>query len=413
MKHKILFVIADGLGDRRVRKLSDKTPLQAATKDNIRELYRSSMIGLMDPISPGIVPGSDTSHLSIFGVDPKIYYRGRGAFEAIGAGAELKHGDVAFRGNFSTVNQDFVIVDRRAGRNIKEAELLVKELNEKIEPIDGINVKFFHGTEHRVAVILSGQGISDKVSDTDPEEAGQRVLASKPLDGSKEAEKTSKIVNELTKRVYDILSTSKYNIEREARGELPANAILLRGAATYQELPKFESITGLKTIAVAATALIKGVAKSLGMDVYTPPGATGGVDSDLLAKADAAVKFIKQDYDMVFLHVKGTDAASHDGNPENKVLVIEKIDKMIGRILDSIGSEMIIGITGDHCTPVELKEHSGDPVPFLLHVPESIITDEISDFNEITARKGSVRIRGLDVANILLNYSNRAKKYGA
>jgi 2,3-bisphosphoglycerate-independent phosphoglycerate mutase len=411
-QYKILLIIADGLGDRPTRELNGRTPLEAADKPNLRELIRSSVGGLMDPIAPGVRAGSDTSHLAIFGLDPFKYYRGRGAFEAIGAGAVLEPGDVAFRGNFATVKGDFTVIDRRAGRKIEEADDLVRELNEKVGEIDGVKVMFYHGTEHRVAVVLRGQGLSDKVSDTDPHEVNKRVLESRPLDGTKEAERTAEVLNKLTRRVYEVLSQSELNKLRASKGLPPANVILLRGASIFEGLPKFKDYTGLNAGAVSATALIKGICKQLGMDVITPPGATGGVDSDLNAKADAAAKMLEEK-DFVFVHVKGTDAASHDGNARAKVDVIERIDRMIGRILDRVGSELVIAFTGDHTTPVEVKEHTSDPVPFMLYLPFQANFDGLSDFNEREVRKGSLRIRGLDVTNLLLGYSNRAEKYGA
>jgi 2,3-bisphosphoglycerate-independent phosphoglycerate mutase len=411
-QYKILLIIADGLGDRPTRELNGRTPLEAADKPNLRELIRSSVGGLMDPIAPGVRAGSDTSHLAIFGLDPFKYYRGRGAFEAIGAGAVLEPGDVAFRGNFATVKGDFTVIDRRAGRKIEEADDLVRELNEKVGEIDGVKVMFYHGTEHRVAVVLRGQGLSDKVSDTDPHEVNKRVLESRPLDGTKEAERTAEVLNKLTRRVYEVLSQSELNKLRVSKGLPPANVILLRGASIFEGLPKFKDYTGLNAGAVSATALIKGICKQLGMDVITPPGATGGVNSDLNAKADAAAKMLEEK-DFVFVHVKGTDAASHDGNARAKVDVIERIDRMIGRILDRVGSELVIAFTGDHTTPVEVKEHTSDPVPFMLYLPFQANFDGLSDFNEREVKKGSLRIRGLDVTNLLLGYSNRAEKYGA
>jgi 2,3-bisphosphoglycerate-independent phosphoglycerate mutase len=411
-QYKILLIIADGLGDRPTRELNGRTPLEAADKPNLRELIRSSVGGLMDPIAPGVRAGSDTSHLAIFGLDPFKYYRGRGAFEAIGAGAVLEPGDVAFRGNFATVKGDFTVIDRRAGRKIEEADDLVRELNERVGEIDGVKVLFYHGTEHRVAVVLRGQGLSDKVSDTDPHEVNRRVLESRPLDGTKEAERTAEVLNKLTRRVYEVLSQSELNKLRVSKGLPPANVILLRGASIFEGLPKFKDYTGLNAGAVSATALIKGICKQLGMDVITPPGATGGVDSDLNAKADAAAKMLEEK-DFVFVHVKGTDAASHDGNARAKVDVIERIDRMIGRILDRVGSELVIAFTGDHTTPVEVKEHTSDPVPFMLYLPFQANFDGLSDFNEREVKKGSLRIRGLDVTNLLLGYSNRAEKYGA
>ncbi len=413
-KHKILLIIADGLGDRQVKTLGNKTPLEAADKPNIKSLLKSSLVGLMNPISPGVVPGSDTSHLAIFGLDPRRYYSGRGSFEALGSGVELSEGDVSFRGNFATVDQELRVIDRRAGRNIEEAEELVKELNEKIGEIDGVKVRFYKGTEHRVSLVLSGDRLSDKVSDTDPHEVGLRVKESKPLDESTEAIKTADLLNKLTLRIYDVLSSSEANKLRVQRNKPPANMVLLRGAAKYKDLPKLRDYTGLKAGAVSATPLIKGICKAIGMDVVTPKGATGGIDTDYDAKADAVIDFLKSDkYDFVFLHIKATDAASHDGKVEEKVRAIERIDGIIGKVLDRYSSELVIAFTGDHATPVELKEHAGDSVPFFLYVPENVIPDEVSDFNEREARKGSLRISGLDVMNILLNYSNRATKYGA
>lgn len=413
-KHKILLIIADGLGDRQVRSLGNKTPLEAADKPNVKELLKSSLTGLMDPIAPGIIPGSDTSHLAIFGLDPHVHYRGRGSFEALGAGVELGQGDISFRGNFATVDSNLVVTDRRAGRTIEEGDELVKELNEKIQEINGVKVRFYRGTEHRVAVVLSGEKLSDKVSDTDPHEIGRRVLESKPLDLSPEAKRTAEIVNKLTKRIYEVLSASEYNRKRIEKGLPPANIILLRGASIHTELPKIKDYANLRAAAVSATALIKGVCKAVGMDVFTPKGATGGLDTNYIAKAEKVAELLKSDnYDFVFLHIKATDEASHDGKAEEKVKAIENIDKAIGRILDLAGSDYVVLFSGDHSTPVELKEHSGDPVPVLLYVPENIIPDNVVDFNEREAKKGSLRIKGLDVLNLLLNYSNRASKYGA
>ncbi|BDB97594.1 2,3-bisphosphoglycerate-independent phosphoglycerate mutase [Saccharolobus caldissimus] len=413
-QYKILLIIADGLGDRPVSKLHGLTPLEAANKPNINELLKNSIAGLLDPISPGIVPGSDTSHLSIFGLDPHKYYRGRGVFEALGAGAILNDGDIAFRGNFATVNNDFVVIDRRAGRKLEEGEDLVKELNDKIKEIDNVKVKFYKGTEHRVAVVLSGEGLSDKVSDTDPHYEGIKVLESRPLDSTLESKKTAEVINKLTRKIYEVLNSSEINKRRVEKGEKPANIILLRGASHYVRLPRFKDYTKLKAAAVSATALIKGICKDLGMYVTTPPGATGGIDTDYNSKAREAIKLLKEDYEFVFLHIKATDAASHDGLIEEKIKAIERIDSVIGTIIDDIGREnIVIMFTGDHTTPVELKEHTGDPVPIFLYVPYPIVNDSIKDFNEKEARKGSLRIRGLDVINILLNYSNRAEKYGA
>lgn len=412
-KHKILLLIADGLGDRPVNQLKGRTPLEAADKPNIRSILRSSISGLMDPIEPGVVPGSDTSHLAIFGLNPRVYYKGRGSFEALGAGAELRGGDVAFRGNFATIDENLIVVDRRAGRKLDEAPQLVELLNREIREVDGVKVRFYRGTEHRISVVLSGEKLTDKVSDTDPHETNKRILKANPTEDSEEARRTANVVNKLTELIVKILSNSEINRQRVEKGFPPANAVLLRGASTHTELPKFEDYMKLKGAAVSATALIKGVCRALGIDVVTPPGATGGLDTDYISKAKYTVELLNKDYDLVFLHIKATDAASHDGNVTGKVKAIEMIDEVVGKILDEVGSEIVILFTGDHATPVEMKEHTGDPVPVMLYTPDSIVTDAVSDFNEREARRGSLKIIGLNVMPLLLNYSNRASKYGA
>lgn len=412
-RYKILLIVADGLGDRPIGELENMTPLEKAVKPNINSLLKNSQVGLMDPIGPGIVPGSDTSHLALFGLDPKVYYKGRGSFEALGSGADLKEGDVAFRGNFASVDNSFTVVDRRAGRSIEEAPELVSLLNEKIGEVEGIKVRFYRATEHRVAVVLSGDGLSEKVSDTDPHEVGKKVKESVSLEPNPYAEKTAKVVNVLTKLIFEILNNSEANIKRQAMGLPPANMILLRGASIHRELPKIQDYAGLKATAVSATALIKGVCRSIGMNVVTPKGATGGINSDLNSKAEETLHLLNTDSDMVFLHVKGTDAAAHDGKYSDKISVIERLDRALGIILDKYGSDLVIALTGDHTTSSELREHTGDAVPFMIYSPLPIISDNITNFSEREVRRGSLRIRGLDVLNLLMNYSNRASKYGA
>jgi len=408
-RHKILLVIGDGLGDRPVKELGNKTPLQVANTENIEGL-RNSMIGLMDPVGPGVRPGSDTSHLAILGLDPYVYYNGRGMFEALGAGAILNKGDVAFRGNFATVDEDMVIKDRRAGRNLSEAEELVRELNE-IGEIMGVKVKFYRGTEHRVAVVLSGEELGEHVSDTDPHEEGLKVRQSTSMSQDVKDSRTAKVVNELTKKVHEILRESELNRRRQERGLPPANIVLLRGASSYKSFPSLSSRTGLNGACVTATAVIRGICRALGLETSTPPGATGGINTDYLSKGREAARLLKEK-DFLLMHIKATDAASHDGLAKEKVRALEGIDRAMGQVLNQVGEEMVIGLTGDHTTPVELREHAGDPVPLLIYTPEIIVSDQFSHFDEIQARKGSLRIRGLDLMNLLLNYSNRGQLFG-
>jgi len=233
-RYKILLLVADGLGDRPIRFLNGRTPLEAADKPNLNSILRSSLAGLMDPIEPGIVPGSDTSHLAIFGLNPRVYYKGRGSFEALGAGAELREGDIAFRGNFATIDENFVVIDRRAGRRLDEAEQLVALLNREVQEVDGVRVRFYRGTEHRVSVVLSGEKLSDKVSDTDPHEVHKKILRAEAREYTEEAKRTAEIVNKLTDRIISVLSASHINKERIERGLPPSQrSSPERGIYTY------------------------------------------------------------------------------------------------------------------------------------------------------------------------------------
>ena len=412
---KLVLLVGDGMADRPVPSLGGKTPLQEASTPNMDEAARRGIAGLVDVVAPGVPPGSDTAHLALFGLNPFEWYEGRGPFEALGVGAEVGPGDVALRGNFATVEErggKLIVVDRRAGRRVPEAEELVRTLNEKLNKVEDVEVRFYHATEHRLAVVLKGKGLDDKVSDTDPHEVGKPVAESKPLSDTPEAKKTAKVITEITFKSYEILKDHPANKERIERGLPPANIVLLRGAGMLRrKLPTLEERYGIKAAAVGATALVLGVAKAVGMDVVVPPGATGGVDTDYKSKAAAAAKLLK-DYDMVFVHLKGTDAASHDGDVENKIRMIEALDYVLGYLLDYYDGEAVFVVTADHATPLTLREHAGDPVPALLYSP-FVIPDEVVEFNEVSVRKGVLRARGFDIMNLMLNYSNRAKKFGA
>ncbi len=409
MKRKILLIVCDGLGDRPSPELSGKTPLQAAVKPNIDTLARRAMHGLIYTISPGVVPGSDTSHLSLLGYDPHGFYTGRGPFEALGAGMKLSHGDIAFRCNFATVDSKGVIIDRRAGR-IKEPETaklasLVSEMQ-----INGTAVRFKESTEHRCVLVIGGKGLGSNVSDTDPGSTGMQVLESVAKDDA--SVKTAAILNEFTKRACAAFSDSEVNAERISRGLPPANAVLSRSGGIFPSIEPFSVKHALSFGAVAAEGLIKGLCTALGGDVVTPPGATAGMDTDLSAKGRAALSMLKEK-DFVLLHVKPTDIAGHDGNAHGKVDILQKVDVMVGEIMAGAGNEIVFAMTGDHSTPVSAREHTCDPVPLIVY-SNGLRSDGINSFDEISSSRGSLSwLRGLDLMPILKGYADRNEKYGA
>jgi len=403
---KVLLIIADGLGDRPSTDLGGMTPLEAAIKPNIDYLARNGIIGLIDPISPGIIPGSDTSHLTYLGYDAYKYYTGRGPFEALGSGLKLEPGDIAFRANFATVDNNGIVRDRRAGRIRSGTDLLAKSLNMRIDDVD---IFFKEGIEHRAALVLRGDGLSPEVSDNDPHEENVEVPKVIPL--SKNGEKTARILNEFYGRSREILNAHEINKEKRERSLPEANAILFRGGGIVPELPNFEIKHGIKGGFIAAVSLVSGICRLAGMKNFTPPGVTGSTDTNVTAKLKAAVNGLKE-VDFVLVNIKGTDIAGHDGNAIKKKEFIEKIDKAIGEILIGEKDSLVIAFTGDHSTPTSLKEHSSDPVPIFVHYKGSR-RDGFENFNEMSARGGTLRLRGNDLMNLLLSSANLAEKFGA
>jgi 2,3-bisphosphoglycerate-independent phosphoglycerate mutase len=413
MGKKAILVICDGMGDRPVKEYGYKTPLEAANTPNLNKLAEEGLVGLMDPISPGVRPGSDVAHLAILGYNPYECYAGRGSLEAAGAGITLKPGDIAFRANFATVTDDLTIIDRRAERIKIGTKELAEALNQiKIESVNGVSVEFYPTVEHRGVLILRGEKLSRNITDTDPHAAGVKLLKSKPLDESIEAERTAKALNEFTEKSFHTLKNHQVNLSRVKAGEKPANIILCRGAGSYFKLKTLQDKYGIKAAAIAGVALVKGVCRIVGMDIINVKGATGGLNTNFNGKADEAAKVIKQ-YDFVFLHIKATDVASHDGNFKAKVEAIENIDKMINRLIERLDlNETYITITADHCTPINFKDHSGDPTPILIYGPETFHSG-IKKFCEKTVSQGNLcRIKGMDVMAILTNYMGASEKFG-
>ena len=409
---KVILVVGDGMADRPLKELDGKTPLEAAETPNLDALAEAGVCGLMDIISPGRPPGSDVANLALLGYDPLKSYRGRGALEALGAGIDVKIGDVAFRGNFSHVEGDKV-VDRRAGRI---NGLIFKDYlsNVSLPSHPEVDVTVLPTLDHRLTVVLRGRDLSWKVSDTDPHKDGVRVARSKPLDDSKEAKYTANIVNELQSVLRDLMRRSPLNSQRLKEGLPPANAVLLRGAGEPPAIAApLTEMYGVKGACVAMTPTVRGACRSAGFDLYDAPGATGGADTDAISKAKKVLEILPK-YEVIYLHVKGTDNASHDGNPSLKMSVIEKIDGMVGHLMENTNiGETYIAVTADHTTSCSARDHRGDPVPVAIYGPE-IRSDAVASFSERSCAYGGLgRIRGKELMPILLDLLGKAKLFGS
>ncbi|SDF21539.1 phosphoglycerate mutase [Thermus arciformis] len=389
---KILLIVLDGVGGLPLEP-GGPTELEAAKTPNLDRLAEESALGLLTPVYPGLAPGSGPGHLALFGYDPFRYVVGRGALSALGLGADFREGDVALRGNFATLAEGKV-VDRRAGRpSTEENQRVIAKLKEAIPRIEDVEVHFYTESEHRFLVILRGEGLEDRVTDTDPQKTGLPPLKAQALDEA--SEKTARIVNLLSERIQEVL-------EDEPR----MNGALFRGASKRPSFPRMGEVYGLTPAAIASYPMYKGLASLVGMEVLPVEGEGDALEGKLKALRENWGR-----YDFFYFHVKKTDAMGEDGNFWGKVEKIERFDALLPEIL-SLGPD-VLAITGDHSTPALLKAHSWHPVPLLLKAPY-LRADEARRFTEREAQRGSLgHLRGVELMPLLLAHAGKLLKYGA
>lgn len=386
---KIVLIIMDGLGGLALEP-GGKTELESAHTPNLDALAVESALGLTIPVAPGITPGSGPGHLGIFGYDPTEYEIGRGALEALGVDFELGPDDVAARGNFCSTDSNGVITDRRAGRLPTEAS---RELAALLRTIQFEDVQFFVEPvkEHRFAFIMRGPGLSDGLSETDPQKVGVApwpVRALRP-----DSERAACAANQFVARARELL-----------RGKTPANDVLLRGFSKFPTLPTFSERYGLHAAAIAVNGMYRGVARLAGMEVLALKG-------DTAADEFAALEEHWDAFDFFYLHIKKTDTCGEKGDFAGKVRAIEEVDALMPRLMALHPDVVIVG--GDHSSPAALKSHSWHPVPTLLYA-RHVRADGIAEFGERACRQGSLGILpARDVMPIALANAGRIQKYGA
>lgn len=403
-----LLLIADGLGDRRVPELDGRTPLEAAKTPTLDRLAAEGESGLMDPIGVGIRGGSDTGHLALLGYNPYEYYPGRGPFEALGIGMDVQPGDIAFRCNFTTVDDDLVVTDRRAGRISEGTTELAAALNGM--QIEDVTFFFKESIAHRAALVMRGPNLGAKVSETDPHETGKKIWEAKGEDEA--SERTARLLNAFTLKSYELLNNHPVNVQRREQGLPPANIALARGAGMSPHIPAFNPRYGVSSACIVEVGLVKGLGSYLGMDVVDVEGSTASLDTDTEAIGNAVIAALHQ-HTFVLCNVKGPDVAGHDCNAQGKVEIIEKIDRMVEQIVQATGGKLILAFTGDHSTPVTYGDHTGEPCPILFWGP-TVRRDTVTSFGETAVTTGGVgRIRGLDIMNILTSYMGIQEKFGA
>ena len=382
----------DGLGGLPLEP-GGLTELETARTPNMDALLASGDAGLHVPVATGVIPGSGPGHLSLFGFDPLRYRIGRGVLEALGIEFPLEPGDVAIRGNLCTVDGAGRVVDRRAGRIPSDEAAPVVALLDGIE-VSGARTFVLPVKEHRFLLVVRTDAPTEAdIADTDPEAEG--VLPLDVVAGSPASEPAARAAREWLARVPETLA-----------GQPRANMVLLRGFARLPDWPRFPDVFRMRSVAVAAYPMYRGVARLVGMDAVA-------VADDPAALLPALQERIG-DYDFFFLHVKGTDRAGEDGDFQLKVDFIERVDEVLPALRDTgIGVTLI---TGDHSTPARMKSHSWHPVPFLLHggPGRGHRSEGGTGFGETECARGSIgMIRGCELMPLAAARAGRLGKYGA
>ena len=383
-----MLLVMDGLGGYRTRERGSE--LSVARTPNLDRLAQEGALGLHDPVTRGITPGSGAGHLGLFGYDPLAYEIGRGALSAAGIGFDLRPGDVAARVNVCTLAPDGTVADRRAGRLPTKETAGIFALIKREVTLDGAEFYLEPEREHRGLLVLRAPDLSPEVGDTDPQREGVAPLD--PVARTPEAKRTAELVTSFLAQVREVLA-------RREQG----NFLLLRGFDTQKALPPFPERYKVRALAIAAYPMYLGIARLLGFETHQ-------VDGGPAEEVDALERLLPG-HDFVFMHVKGTDSAGEDGDFDRKVAAIEQVDALIPRILAS-GVE-VLAVSGDHSTPAQMAAHSWHPVPVLLW-GGTAPADGLPHFDEVHCRQGSLgRFQAMYLMPQLLAAAGRLAKYGA
>jgi len=422
---KLLYIVLDGLGDRPIRELGGKTPLEASRKPNMDKLAKMARMGFVYTVGKGIAPESDVAVISILGYDAHKYYTGRGPLESFAAGLDVNDGDLAYRVNFATreLNSN-KIVDRRVGRNLttEEATSLADEVNAKVKLTDAA-FEFKNTIGHRgVLVIRKNGGLSAGVGNTDPaydkegvygvakEKFENVIMECRPIEGNednKKAVEAARLTNEFIENSSRVLNLSAVNIKRVEEKKLPGNLILTRDGG--DSLPKFPDINkkfNLKFGCFVEMPVERGIALLTGMDIVDIPLPTGRAEKDYPLRAQKVAEAMER-YDALYIHIKGPDEPAHDGDFRRKVESIESIDEhFFGRLLPKMNlSDVLIAVTADHSTPCEIKAHSDDPVPLFICGGNVRDYDGMDGFGEANSRNGSLgELTGHQLMGLFVKY---------
>ncbi len=382
---KYLVLLCDGMADYPVEELGNRTPMECAEKPNMDKLAKKSKVGLVKTVADGLKPGSDVANLSVLGYDPMVCYTGRSPLEAGSIGIDMADDDVSFRCNLVTVSdeekyEDKTLVDYCAD-DISTAE--AKELIEFLaKEFDNEEFNLYSGVSYRHCLIWH-KGTLDLGSLTPPHDiTGRKVTEYVPM------HENAQKLYEMMKKSYDLLKDHPVNKKREEKGLRPANSMWFWGEGKRAALEPFKEKFGVKGSMISAVDLLKGIGKFSEMNVVSVEGATGYIDTNFEGKANAAINEFKNGSELVYVHVEAPDECGHRNEVQNKVKSIGIIDKLILdpvlSYLESTGEDFKVLICPDHPTPLCLKTHTNDAVPFMIYHKNDEV-EGVDTFNEKTA----------------------------
>ncbi len=421
---KLIYIIIDGMGDLPVDELGGRTPLEAADTPYMDSLAKTGKTGLMYTVGKGMAPESDAAVVSILGYDPFKYHVSRGALETVGAGLNMRNGDLALRCNFATLAPDKSIIDRRAGRNLahEETDELAQAINEQVQLESyPVSLQIKSTATYRAALVIRSEGklLSGNISNTDPAykrinsvgvadlEAEMMLKTCNPLDETEEAKISAELVNEFTQKATPVLDQHEVNRKRVKEGKLKANVILCRGAGSMvPKFPHLSELYGLRFVCLADMNVEKGISSLVGMSLVDLPFPSKNLEKDCKLRVKKLFEVLPR-YDCFYIHIKGPDEPGHDGDFNLKSELISIVDKhFVGEMLQQINLEdHIVCITADHSTPCTLKAHSDDPVPILI-AGNKLKGDGVQRFSEKECKLGELGVlsQGTELMPRLVKY---------
>lgn len=384
---KYLVLLCDGMADYKIEELGNKTPMDVANKPMMDELARRSLCGTVSNVPEGMVPESDTANIAVLSYDPKIYSKGRSPLEAVSMGLSMRPDDTAYRCNVVTVSDGDEDYDDKIMLDHSADEITTEEANELIAAIEehfGTEDRHFYtGVSYRHCMIW--QNTPSEYNFMRPHDILGKCIKDYLPTGE-----AGKPFYELMRKSYEILNHHPINEARRARGLRPANSIWLWSPGKKPALPNFYEKWGLRGTVISAVDLIKGIGLCAGLQSIDVEGATGNVHTNFSGKADAAIDAFENERDFVYIHVEAPDECGHRAELDNKVLSIEKIDELILRpvydYLVSTGEDFKIMVLPDHPTPIVLRTHSMEPVPFFIYSSKDD-KEGVDRFNEENCEK--------------------------